>query len=82
MRANVSASLTAAGSGDLAPRRRSRQLRYAAVLVYLDMGFLPYPEIPADYHFGGHAVVVAGYDPHTMRVLVADRDKELHPVGR
>ena len=50
------------------------------VLVYLDMGFLPYFKLPAGYHFGGHVVVVAGYDPVTTRVLVADRDKELHPV--
>ncbi len=51
------------------------------VLVYLDMGFLPYLELPEGYHFGGHVVVVAGYDPDTGRVLVADRDGELHPVG-
>ena len=51
------------------------------VLVYLDMGFLPYFELPADYHFGGHVVVVAGYDPDTGQVLVADRDRDLHPVG-
>lgn len=51
------------------------------VLVYLDMGFLPYFEFPEEYHFGGHVVVVAGYDPDTGRVLVADRDRELHPVG-
>ena len=51
------------------------------VMVYLDMGFLPYFDLPEDYHFGGHVVVVAGYDPDTGRVLVADRDKELHPVG-
>jgi hypothetical protein len=50
------------------------------VLVYLDMGFLPYLELPQGYHFGGHVVVVAGYDPGTGRVLVADRDGELHPV--
>jgi hypothetical protein len=50
------------------------------VLVYLDMGFLPYFDLPEDYHFGGHVVVVAGYDPDTGRVLVADRDRELHPV--
>jgi hypothetical protein len=60
-----------------------RELLEAAepVLVYLDMGFLPYFELPADYHFGGHVVVVAGYDPDTMRVLVADRDQDLHLVG-
>lgn len=50
------------------------------VLVYLDMGFLPYFDLPAGYHFGGHVVVVAGYDPETGQVLVADRDRELHPV--
>jgi hypothetical protein len=50
------------------------------VLVYLDMGFLPYFEFPEDYHFGGHVIIVAGYDPDTGRVLVADRDRELHPV--
>ena len=50
------------------------------VLVYLDMGFLPYLRLPEGYHFGGHVVVVAGYDPDTGRVLIADRDRELHPV--
>jgi hypothetical protein len=50
------------------------------VLVYLDMGYLPYLKLPADYHFGGHVVVVAGYDPDTRQVLVADRDRKLHPV--
>ena len=50
------------------------------VLVYLDMGLLPYFELPEGYHFGGHVIVVAGYDPETGRVLVADRDRELHPV--
>jgi hypothetical protein len=60
-----------------------RELLEAAepVLVYLDMGFLPYFELPEDYHFGGHVVVVAGYDPDTRQVLVADRDQELHQVG-
>ena len=50
------------------------------MLVYLDMSFLPCLELPVDYRFGGHVVVVAGYDPDTERVLVADRDRELQPV--
>ncbi|TCC21594.1 BtrH N-terminal domain-containing protein [Kribbella sindirgiensis] len=59
-----------------------RKLLEAAepVLVYLDMGFLPYFDLPPGYHFGGHVVVVAGYDPDTGQVLIADRDAELHPV--
>jgi hypothetical protein len=50
------------------------------VLVYVDMAFLPYLDLPAGYHFGAHAVVVAGYEPQTGCVLVADRDGEPHPV--
>jgi hypothetical protein len=46
-----------------------------------DMGFLPYLELPEDYHFGAHSVVVAGYDPESRQVLMADRDAELHAVS-
>jgi len=49
-------------------------------MIQLDMGFLPYLNFPREYHFGGHAVVLAGYDPETRQILVADRDGELHPV--
>jgi len=51
------------------------------VMVQLDMGFLPYLNFQKEYHFGGHAVVLAGYDPEMRQVLVADRDEELHPVS-
>jgi hypothetical protein len=51
------------------------------VMVQLDMGFLPYFDFPKEYHFGGHVVVLAGYDPETRQVLVADRDGEFHQVS-
>jgi hypothetical protein len=52
------------------------------VMIHLDMGYLPYfPDLPDDFHFGYHVVVVAGYDPETGKVLLADRDTELHPVS-
>jgi hypothetical protein len=51
------------------------------VMINVDMGFLPYfDHLPEDFHFGGHAIVVGGYDPETKAVLVADRDRPLHPV--
>ena len=50
------------------------------VMVQLDMGFLPYFNLPKDYHFGAHVVVLMGYDPETRQVLIADRDAELHPI--
>ena len=51
------------------------------VMINVDMGFLPYfDHLPEDFHFGGHAIVVGGYDSETKEVLVADRDQPLHPV--
>jgi hypothetical protein len=51
------------------------------VAVYADMGFLPYFDFGGAFHFGGHMIVVAGYDPETRLTLVADRDGALHPVA-
>jgi hypothetical protein len=51
------------------------------VMIHVDMGFLPYFDFPEEYHFGRHIVVVAGYDPETRQVLIADRDEELHPAS-
>jgi len=51
------------------------------VMVQVDMGFLPYLGLPQDYHFGGHVIVVAGYDGDTEQVLVVDRDGIFHPVS-
>jgi hypothetical protein len=51
------------------------------VMVQCDMGFLPYFDFGGEeYHFGGHVIVVCGYDPETDQVLVADRDEALHVV--
>ena len=52
------------------------------VMLQCDMGFLPYFDFGGEeYHFGGHVVVVCGYDPASDQVLVADRDEDLHPVS-
>ncbi len=52
------------------------------VMIQCDMGFLPYFDFGGEeYHFGGHAVVICGHDPDTDTVLVADRDRDLHPVS-
>ncbi len=49
------------------------------VMVYADMGFLPWFELPKDYHFGGHTFVVCGYDGKET-VLASDMDH--HASGR
>jgi hypothetical protein len=51
------------------------------VMLQVDMGYLPYFHFPQDYHFGGHAIVVAGYDAEARQTLIADRDGVLHEVS-
>ena len=52
------------------------------VMVQVDMGFLPYFDFGGfDYHFGGHMIVVCGYDNKSNQVIVADRDKALHAIS-
>ncbi len=52
------------------------------VMLQVDMGYLPYFDFGGEeYHFGYHVIVVAGYDPGTRQVLIADRDLGLHPVS-
>lgn len=51
------------------------------VMIQCDMGFLPYFDFgDSQYHFGGHVVVVCGYDAETHQVLIADRDG-VYPVS-
>lgn len=55
-------------------------LSQGPAMIQLDMGFLPYLDLPDDYHFGGHVIVVAGIHPKARQALVADRDGQLHQV--
>jgi len=51
------------------------------VMLQVDMGFLPYFDFGGhEYHFGGHVVVACGLDRTSGEVLIADREKDLHPV--
>ena len=51
------------------------------VMIHVDMGFLPYFDLPEGYHFGQHVVVVAGLNLSCGQALLADRDGVLHPVS-
>ena len=45
------------------------------VMVFGDMGLLPWFDLPDDYHFGGHTFVVCGFDGATT-VLASDIDQK------
>ena len=50
------------------------------VFIYVDMPYLKYLNLEEDYHFGGHAVVVFGYDDDQKSFYVSDRDNNDHPI--
>ena len=45
------------------------------VMLFGDMGFLPWFDLPEDYHFGGHTFVVCGFDGSNT-VLASDIDQK------
>jgi len=45
------------------------------VFLGADMGLLPWFDLPAGYHFGGHAFVACGYDGH-QTILGADVEQK------
>lgn len=45
------------------------------VMMFGDMGLLPWFELPKDYHFGGHTFVVCGFDGKSV-ALASDLDQK------
>lgn len=50
------------------------------VLVYVDMPYLPYLSMDISSHFGGHAIVLFGYDDEQECFYVSDRDNSNYPI--
>ena len=46
------------------------------VMMFGDMGFLPWFDLPDDYHFGGHTFVICGYDEKD-KVLASDMEQKV-----
>lgn len=44
------------------------------VLTYVDMAYLDYLNLNEENHFGGHAVVIFGYNDETEKFYISDRD--------
>ncbi len=50
------------------------------VLIYVDMPYLSYLGLNKNSHFGGHAVVLFGYDNESGQFWISDRDGHDHPI--
>ena len=51
------------------------------VYIYVDMPFLPYLQMEQSGHFGGHAIVLFGYDDNEEYFYVSDRDNSDYPIN-
>jgi len=75
-RVSVKVEVRSTSSAEKAQQILVRQLQQKEpVMLYGDMGLLPWFNLPVDYHFGGHTFVVCGYDGK-KRVLASDIDQE------
>jgi len=50
------------------------------VMVYVDMPYLQYLNLPTNSHFGGHSIVIFGYDESKKLFYVSDRDNSDNPI--
>lgn len=50
------------------------------ILIYVDMPYLSYLGLNKSSHFGGHAIVLYGYDDETEQFWISDRDNHDYPI--
>jgi len=50
------------------------------ILIYVDMPYLSYLGLNRNSHFGGHAVVLFGYDNELEQFWISDRDNHDYPI--
>lgn len=50
------------------------------ILIYVDMPYLSYLGLDKNSHFGGHAVVLFGYDDDLEQFWISDRDNHDYPI--
>jgi len=51
------------------------------VMVYVDMPYLKYLNLQKDSHFGGHSIVIFGYDEEKKGFYISDRDNLDNPIN-
>lgn len=55
-------------------------LQNKPVLLYVDMPYLKYLKLGENSHFGGHSVVVFGFDDKKKVFYISDRDSKKEPI--
>jgi hypothetical protein len=76
-RIGAKATVTETSSSKKAYEELKELLRLSEpAICWVDMAYLPYLLIPEIAHFGGHVIVVFGFDEEQDRVYILDRGKK------
>jgi hypothetical protein len=80
-RLNIEMKLKSTGNYEAAFFRTKELIALGKpVLAYADMQYLNYFNLPETSHFGGHSVVLFGFDDSDSKFYVSDRDNSDYPV--
>ncbi|MGL5328835.1 MAG: BtrH N-terminal domain-containing protein [Peptostreptococcaceae bacterium] len=80
-RLNIEIKCKSSNKYEVAFRKTLTQLnKDKPVLAYVDMAYLKYLNLDEENHFGGHAVVIFGYDNEKEKFYISDRDNSDNPI--
>ena len=80
-RLNISIKCKQPKNYDIAFTKTKKMIDHdCPVFIYADMPFMKYLGLNENSHFGGHAVVIFGYDDEDQVFYVSDRDNDNHPI--
>lgn len=72
---NISIKCRQSKNPGLATKKLQDQIKNnIPVMIYVDMAYLKYLNLNGDNHFGGHSVIVFGFDDEEKCFYISDRD--------
>lgn len=80
-RLNIQILCKSSSNYDMVQQKAKEMLDHnKPILIYVDMPYLKYLGLDENSHFGGHAVVLFGYDEEKKEYLISDRDNHDFPI--
>lgn len=80
-RLNIQIRCKSSSNYDMVQQKAKEMLEHNnPILIYVDMPYLKYLGLNENSHFGGHAVVLFGYDEEKEEYWISDRDNHDFPI--
>ena len=80
-RLNIQIQCKSSSNYDMIQQKTKEMLNHnVPILIYVDMPYLKYLGMNENSHFGGHAVVLFGYNEENNEYLISDRDNHYYRI--